>query len=726
MSCRRSPLVGGLNASWPAFISGDTIVDVGIGIGSTIRNRSRIGIGCGLLVALAAIALYLPSLDNEFVDFDDTQYVTNNFYVLHPSWQNLWTCFSEVWRPSNILGYYQPLTIASLMLDRVIDGRFAGSPTAAVAPYVFHMTNALLHGLNAVLVFVLARFVSRRIGIAVICGLLFAAHPLNVEVVSWVSQRKTLLSTTFALSALICHGRYSKTSGAGWYLLTWASFVLSLLSKPTGLLLPLVLILADVWPLRRISLRSVIQQVPLLVTAVVFGWISVVSQVRTAGLELNAGVWATFLILCQNVVFYSSRLLIPFGQSPVHPMPGVGAVALAEPTFLFGLIGSAVLVGLSVVAWRRGWTSIGVCVAAFFVLLAPAMSPWRFMIPIVAERFVYLPMIGPLMLLAAGLRRLWAPSRGRRSSGRRISTVGCGLAIGCFAFLTIDQQRVWRNSRALYEAVTTRYPNHPYGYCALGTLYLNEHELIITNGSEEDLESAESLLSAAMGEYVRALRLDPAFGRAHFRVAQTLLLQGDPEAALAHFEGHPEAFGFNRANYFYGQALDRLGDKQGAIMAFRECLSREPDLRDARRQLARLLLEKGQTSESLTHFDKLGEQGMFDADTLHNWAVALVEVGRLPEALARLADVEKMRIHTVSESTGDRLSRVQSKLADTRYAIAGILAMMEETESSFVYLRAAVSQKRELLAAAGRNAAFERLRGTEAWRLFLSEFEEVQ
>ncbi len=157
LSCRHSPLVGGLNASWLAFISGDTIVDVGIGIGSTIRNRSRASIRCGLLVALAAIALYLPSLDNEFVDLDDPQYVTNNFYVLHPSWQNLWTCFSEVWQPSNIIGYYQPMTIASLMLDRVIDGRFAGSPTAAVAPFVFHLTNALLHGLNAVLVFVLAR-----------------------------------------------------------------------------------------------------------------------------------------------------------------------------------------------------------------------------------------------------------------------------------------------------------------------------------------------------------------------------------------------------------------------------------------------------------------------------------------------------------------------------------------------------------------------------------------
>ncbi|MCZ6682631.1 MAG: tetratricopeptide repeat protein [Planctomycetota bacterium] len=699
---------------------------MGIGIGSTIRNRSRIGIGCGLLVALAAIALYLPSLDNEFVDFDDTQYVTNNFYVLHPSWQNLWTCFSEVWQPSNIVGYYQPMTIASLMLDRVIDGRLAGNPTAAVAPFVFHLTNALLHGLNAVLVFVLARFVSRRSEIGVICGLLFAAHPLSVEVVAWVAQRKALLSTTFALSALICHGRYSKTGSAGWYLSTWVSFTLSLLAKPTGLLLPVVLILADVWPLRRISLRGVIQQVPLLVTAAVFGCISVVSQGRTAGLELNAGVWATFLILCQNVVFYLSRLLIPFGQSPVHPLPAVGAVTLAESTFLFGLIGCAVLVGLLVVAWRRGWAPIWVCVAAFFVLLAPAMSPWRFMGAIVAERFVYLPMIGPLMLLAAGLRRLWAQSRVRRSWDRSISTAGCTLAIACFAFLTIGHQRIWRNSRTFYEAVTTRYPNHPYGYCGLGTLYLNEHELIITKGTEEDLESAESLLSAAMDEYVRAVRLDPAYGPAHFRIAQTLLLQGNPEAALSHLDGHPEAFGFYRAYYFYGQVLDRLGDKNGAIEAFRECLSHEPGWRDARRQLARLLLETGRPSESLTHFDTLGEQGMFDADTLHNWAVALVEMGRLREALARLADVEEMRIHTVSKSTGDRMSRVQSKLADTRYAIAGILATMEESEASLVYLRAAVLQKRELLAAAGRNAAFEFLRGTEAWRMFLSEFEEVQ
>lgn len=689
------------------------------------RRRSLRDLGPGILVALFAVALYVPSLGHDFVDLDDPQYVTNNFYVLYPSWQRLGACFSEVWLPTNVIGYYQPLTIASLMLDRVVDGRLAGSPTAEVAPFVFHLTNALLHGLNSALVFFLARYVSRRSVVAAICGMLFAAHPLNVEVVAWVAQRKALLSTTFALSALICHGRYSKSSRPGWYILTLVSFVLSLLAKPTGLLLPVVFILADVWPLRRFSPQSVLRQIPLLAIAVVFGWISVASQRQTAGMVLNAGVWGSLLILNQNVYFYSTRLLFPYQQSPVHPLPALAEVTAGQPAFLFGLIACAVLAGLLILAWRRGWASIWVCLVAFFLLLAPAMSPWRFMQAIVAERFVYLPMIGPLMLLAAGLRRRLSRLGMRRSPGRTMTIVGLiGIACG-FAIISIAHQQTWQNSRTFYEAVIDRYPDHPYGYCGLGTLYLNEHALIAESGSKEQVESAGSLLSTAMDEFVRAVTLDPAYGPAHFRIAQTLLLRGNVEAALAHFDGHPEAFDSHRAYYTYGQILDRLGEKQGAIEAFRKCLSHEPGWRDARRQLARLLLETGRPSEALIHFDLLGEEGNYDADTMHNWAVALFEVGRFPEALARLADVEMMRTQAAAGLTGDRLLQIQSKLADTRFVIAGVLAAMDELDASLVYLRAAVSQKGGLLDAAGRNPLFERLRDSEEWRLFMTELEKA-
>ncbi len=665
-----------------------------------------------LLVAVAAVALYVPTLGHGFVDIDDPLYITTNAYVLYPTWHKLAACFAEVRVPATVGGYYQPLTMASLMLDRVITRGLAADPTAELSAFVFHLTSVLLHAVSAGLVFFLTRHVSRSRTAGVFCALLFAIHPINVEAVAWACQRKAVLSTALALCALVSHGAFGRTHQTRWYAMTLLAYTLSLLAKPTALLLPLVLVLADIWPLRRISRRTVIEKLPLVLIGGLAAWVAIVSQGHTGSFAETtgrSGAWATLLVLCQNVGFYLSRLVVPVRLCPMVPFPRPDEITLAVPDYLLGLIGTAAAVGLFVWAVRRRWTAVWVCMAGFALLLAPALSPVRFMVTLVADRFVYLPMIAPLMLLAAGWRR--------RRAGRAAVVV---VVLATFAIQTLRQQRVWRDGRSFYQSIVEHFPDKPRGYCGLGNLLLDEHERLAAAGSANTARG-DALLGEALSRYEKAVGLDPAFGQAHLRIAQILLLQGRPRKALERLDSAPNAMSDYRAHFVRGRALEQLGDVAGAVGEYNVCLHREPAWMDPRRSLAAILLKGGRAAESVQHFERLHALIPDDADVLQNWAVALLTIGRPESAVDKLLEAERWRTETIARSGAGRRRIEQAKLADLRYTLAGALSTLGRTEDAMRFLKAALSEKPELLTAARTQPAFARLRDTPAWRGLLDE-----
>lgn len=687
------------------------------GVSGTARYTTRVlrrrkdGLAV-LLVAVVAVALYGPTLGHGFVDIDDPLYITTNAYVQFPTWHKLAACFAEVRVPATVGGYYQPLTMASLMLDRVIARGVAADPTAELSAFVFHLTNVLLHAVSAGLVFLLTRYVSRSRMAGVVCGLLFAVHPLNVEAVAWACQRKAVLSTALALCALASHGAFGRTRQARWYAITLLAYTFSLLAKPTALLLPLVLVLADVWPLRRISRRAVIEKLPLVLIGGLAAWVAVVSQGQTGSFAESTGrgsAWAALLILCQNVGFYLSRLIVPVRLCPMVPFPRPDEITLAAPDYLLGLIGTAAAVGFFFWAVRRRWTAAWVCMASFALLLAPALSPVRFMVTLVADRFVYLPMIAPLVLLAHGWRH------------RRAGRVAVAMVVlATFAGLTLRQQRVWRDGRSFYQSIIKHFPDKPRGYCGLGNLLLDEHERLAAAGGANTARG-DALLREARSHYERSVGLDPSFGQAHLRIAQILLLQGRPRAAIERLGRAPNAMSDHRAHYVRGQALERLGNIARAAEEYDVCLRLEPAWVDPRRSLAALLLKSGRAAESVRHFEKLHTLIPDDADILQNWAVALLMIGRPESAVNKLLEAERRRTETLTRSGAGRRGIEKSKLADLRYTLAGALSTLGRTEASMLALKAALSEKPELLTAARTHPAFAKLRDTPAWRRLLAE-----
>jgi len=680
-----------------------------------------------LLVGLAAMALYLPSLDADFIIVDDPQYTTTNAYVRYPTMSKLAAFFTEVGRPSTVVGYYQPLTMASLMLDRVIEGHLAGGYFAEIDPFVFHFTNVLLHGVNSALVFLLAQGITRKRPVALICGLLFAVHPLNVEVVAWVCQRKALLSTMFGLLTMLTYGKFALGGPRRWLILSVASFGFCMLSKPTGAFLPVVLVLADTWPLRRFSRRTVLEKWPFFIIALVGGWIAYRSQSSAIDLTVGGehrGLAVTSLIACHNIVFYLAKLVVPIRLCPEYVLPSESVVTLARPVFAAGVIGTALLMVGALYCARRGGRAIWVCLASFIVLIGPTLGPVRFSGTIAADRFAYLPMIAVIVLLAEGLRWMTDRRAAEADGGRIAGRLGAASAVvvALLAVLTVRQQQTWQDSRGYYQSVVTHHPEAPAGYYGLGNAYLDLYQKSFLPGREVEPVESRAWLAEAMSFYEKTLQIDPGYSYAYYRVGHILILCGRADHGVEMIQrGLAQDRPHFAGNYFLGLAYSHLGEYDKAIEPYEKCLIQRPSWIEVRRNLANALLRTGRAEQSLEHYQKLYELNPSDLDGLQNWGVALLTVGQVDEAVERLRSVVDLRARMVRHG-GDNPSESQSsKLADARYTLAGALVAKGDIAAAADELRDAFAGKPSLIEEAGRNELFAPLRETAIWRQLVAE-----
>jgi hypothetical protein len=199
-----------------------------------------------LIVVGATLFAHWPALSAQALTFDDQQYLIENQRVQNPSWTGAWRFLNEVLEPATVRGYYQPLAMISLMLDCTL----GGSPDN-LRP--FHRTSLILHAANTVLVIVLLYMLFGQPWAAAMVGLLFGVHPMTVEPIAWIGDRKTLLAALFALGCLNCYVQFTRTKRWALYALSLALYVLALMSKPTTTLLPVGLLVMDFWPLRRLG-----------------------------------------------------------------------------------------------------------------------------------------------------------------------------------------------------------------------------------------------------------------------------------------------------------------------------------------------------------------------------------------------------------------------------------------------------------------------------------------
>jgi len=546
-----------------------------------------------LAVGMAALGFGLQSavLSFGFVNWDDWDYVVFNPMLGELDLEFLKAAFTRF-----VLGNWHPVTMISYGLDRALWGEEAAG---------FHWTNLLLHAANCALVMALAWMLFRRaagadrgslFAAAVVAGI-FAAHPLHVESVAWISERKDVLYGFFWLATLIAwlvHAGPEPAPEADraseglplearrrrrrWaYGSALVAFALSVMSKPMAVTLPVVLLLLDVYPLRRLGQdgpgigRIGLEKLPFFAIALTAGIVTLVAQDEAGAigfveLPLISRVW----LAVRALGFYLTRFVAPFGLVPFYALSD--DIALGHWPYWGALVLVIALTAGALLARRRA-PVVAAGLAFYLVTLLPVLGLLQFGDQSAADRYTYLPLLGPAFILGGGALWAW-----RSGQGPRVAAMGGAVAFLVFlGWRTTDQVEVWRDSVSLWSRVVEAYPESTTGHYNLGHGYWMA-------GQPGRAETA----------WKRVLEIDPDHGRALYELGSSAGRAGryaEAERYLrAAVRSRPDD---PKALVTLAMVLDERGDWSAARHYYRTFLSLGADLGGSYRAHARARLAEG-------------------------------------------------------------------------------------------------------------------------------------
>jgi protein O-mannosyl-transferase len=554
----------------------------------------------GLCVVLAAItfAVFGQTLQHEFVNYDDGDFVYENPVVT----QGL-TLKGIVWVFTHrTFAIYHPLTMFSLMADHQLYGLHAGG---------YHFTNVLLHTASVILLFLILRQMTGALWRSAFVAAVFAIHPLRVESVAWVAERKDVLSAFFFMLTLGAYVRYvRKPDSPGRYLVVAAAFVLALLSKPTVLTLPFVLLLLDYWPLRRFEQprklsRLILEKIPLLALAAGACAVAVLVSEHLIIPEGNFSIPARLGNALVYYAIYLRQMVWPAGLAVPYLSPHNGV----QPWEM--ALAGALLAGLSAVAWgerrRRPWLLMG------WLWYLGMLTPMIGIKPVGAfaraDRYTYLPQIGIYVALT------WLVAEWR------MSRVALGsLMAGVLAVLMVcawKQTAYWQNSETLWTH----------------TLACTTDNYIAHNNLGGDL-LGQGRVDEAINHFLNALQLKPDFAKAHYNLGLAFFRKGRVDEAIAQYQ---EALHINSSyadeHRNRGLALARKGRLDEAITQYQQEQQINPDLAEVHYNLGNALLQQGKVDEAITQYQQALEINPDCAEAHYNLGVALFQTGKVDEAI---------------------------------------------------------------------------------------------
>ena len=552
------------------------------------RNR-WLSLAVCLFLALAVWAVFGQTLQHAFVNYDDDVYVYDNPKIA----QGL-SLDGAVWAFKNLTaGFWHPLTWLSLMADGQFYGLRAGG---------YHLSNVLCHMANTLLLFVLLYRLTGALWRSGVVALLFGVHPLHVESVAWIAERKDVLSTLFWMLTLLFYARCARVRAAAgkepasgnkdsfaflrspFYWFALLCFACGLMSKPMVVTLPLVMLLLDYWPLQRFTVdnlrftfpRLVWEKLPFFVLALAGGWLTLYAEKGVGALP--DGAVYPFKLRAANAALSGIRYLWqtvwPARLAVIYPYPKSCSIGLV---LVSGLLLALISLGVLRVSRRHPYLAVGWF--WYVITLVPVSGLIQVGNHSRADRYTYVPLIGIFLMTVWGAVELCGSWRCRRALlGFAAAAILAGLMAGAYV-----QTGYWKDSVSLWT-----------------------HTLAYTSGNASAHNNLGAVLAArakwdeAVEHYERALQLDPGYALAHYNLGSVLARQGKLDEAISHYE---RALQFKpdsaETHNNLGNALGRQGKLDEAISHYERALQLKPDSAEVHNNLGNALARRGRWNEAV-------------------------------------------------------------------------------------------------------------------------------
>ena len=535
-------------------------------------------IAASLLVLVFCV--YAPVSRFAYVNFDDQFYVPGNLTVLSGlSVDSLRWAFT-----STADANWFPLTWISFMADCQFFGLSAGPQ---------HLTNVILHAGSTLLLFWLLKRTTGASGPSALVAFLFALHPLRVESVAWVSERKDVLSGLFWMLALWSYTRYAARPRPGAYCATLLFYCLGFLSKPMVVSLPLVLLLLDIWPLTRISLAAeagvrnrqarklVWEKLPFFVLAAAMSVTTFAIQKQGGAVRtlVQFPVGARLANAAVSGAVYIARTLWPTGLAAFYPFPA------RQPAWQV-IAAVILLAGITILVLRFVRTRPYLTVGWFWYLitLLPVIGIVQVGDQARADRYTYIPGIGLCLMLAWTGAEVWR----RWPRMRRPLAALCGAACLALLVLTARQVSYWRNSVTLFQHALEVTDDNAFAHLGLA-----------------DAWKDAGLSGQAIAEYRKELEISPRERKGLLRLGVLLASLGRIDEAMAPLnEAVQLRPGDAEGHFFLGQTLAQQGRLNDSLAQFEAAVRLKPDYVDAHVSLGTVLVDLGRTDEAIAHFSE--------------------------------------------------------------------------------------------------------------------------
>jgi tetratricopeptide (TPR) repeat protein len=639
------------------------------------RTTSRIQKSLvAFLVAALTFAVYLPALQNGFV-WDDVQYITGNSFIRSINGNLLKSAFLS-FQADN----WHPLTWISHAIDYSIWGLY---------PWGHHLTNIILHALNTMIVVLLAIhlievFKKRETGNILsgsfpadrraliaggISGLLFGLHPLHVESVAWISERKDLLCALFFLLSIMSYVKYAHVPDnsptqrsliSRWsdrrYIFSLVFFALALMSKPMAVTLPFVLLILDWFSLNGIrSMKTFwtasVGKLPFFALTLISSILTVLAQKAGGAMEMMEPVPLStrMFVAAWSLIAYLEKMVVPVNLVPYYPYPE--SVSLLSLEYLSSSVLVIGITLLCVIAAKRQklWLSVW---GYFVITLLPVLGIVQVGNQAMADRYTYLPSLGPFFIMGLAAAWLFEKVRTSRSRGLLLKTV-LAVAVALFtamSYATIRQIGVWRNNGIFWSYVISEWPENEVQSPKRAMAYNNLGLAYASQGQWD----------RATAEFQRALRLKPDYAVARNNLGLAYASQGRLDRAIAEYQTvlrlKPDSAGTHNN---LGIAYASQGQLDRAIEEFRTTARLKPDDAEPHMNLGLAYASQGRLDMAIAEFHTASRMKPDDAKPHYNLGNVYISQGLLDKAIEEFQTALRLKpdYHEASQRLNDIISK---------------------------------------------------------------------